>query len=115
MAKAKALSQVELLVKECAEMEQLMRKHSEFGANDSEPHWQWQNTLVRAFKGEEGVIWPEAAGAWELYTCSMPCDAPAAELTAKAKRVAEIMRQTPLFEAKSVREWLESYCWRIDF
>lgn len=102
------------LVDEITLMEDLMHKYSEFGAEDTEPDWHFQNTLRKAINGEDGVIWPINAEWWELYTASMDCSEAGKALTKQAEKIVSVIRETKMKDFKQVQNLLKEYCWRVD-
>ena len=100
---------------EIKKFEALQSKYSEYGTYDSEPDREFQRTLIRAVKGEEGEIWPNNAGDWELYTCSMNCNKAGKALSDQTEKIVGIIRELKVLELAPVTTWVRGYCWRIDF
>ena len=48
------------------EFHEIMSEYSNFGATDTEPRWQFKNSIRKALIGERSV--PSSARGWELYT-----------------------------------------------
>lgn len=107
------MAAVDELKKVVAEFEKLQDKFADFGASDTEPDGVFQVVLVRAFKGKDYL--PTTAHDWELYS-DMPGSAEVAKkLTAVALKARDLIRDTKISESGPMREYLEGYCWRVDW
>lgn len=98
---------------EIEKMHELMNKHADYGATDTEPDCMWQATLARAVNGDFDNV-PQFPEGWELFSGMAGVDAVADELTNQATDVVELIRQCPMGEMAALREHLEDFCWRVE-
>lgn len=92
------------LLEKCKGFEDLMNKHSKFGASDSEPRYHFRNALYCKIHKEENKI-PQDAGSWELSSSMKGSDLVAEELSEALKSIIESIENSPYKEVKEVISW----------
>lgn len=75
-------------------MELLQLKHSKYGAQDTEPDWEWQGVIADHFAGRDYRI-PETASEWQLFDGMKGVKAAAKEMTAQLKRCLKAIDKAP--------------------
>ena len=92
-------------------MESLMTNLSGFGASDTEPDSVWHWILADTVNGKEPNI-PSDGSGWQVFTVAMDCEDAANKLEVQAKRVVNLINETPISKLKELREFLSDHCWR---
>ena len=89
-------------------------QYRQFGAEDSEPDAVFQVLLVKAVKLKKTQV-PLDANGWELYTCSMDCEAAAVALSQAAQKCLDVLRSCMMNELWDIRAYLSDFCWRVEW
>jgi hypothetical protein len=94
--------------------EKLQEKYQKLGADDTEPDAVFQVLLVKAMKGKKPFA-PTAPDKWQLYSGKAGAKAAAEKMATAANDCIAVIEAVPIGESGEVREWLEDYCWRVDW
>jgi hypothetical protein len=92
--------------------EELCSTLRDYGARDTEPDGIFQWLIDAAAKGKKPSV-PRDGRGWDLYTQSMDCSPAADKMHDQALKVVRLIEQCPVRDVESLRERIESYCWRI--
>ena len=118
-----------------ARFNELVEKHREHGAGDTEPDWVFQELLWAAVSGEQPVA-PTDARSWNLYTHhTVPrtqtaeerdvavqnvlekitaVDAAAKELGDLSQTIIDYIEDCPIRRLATLKEHLKGVCWRVN-
>lgn len=86
------------VIEKIKEFEGVMRKHSDFGAFDSEPWYLYKHMLKKAFKLGSYKI-PATADGWQLYSMMEGSDDAARELCDEFSKLALFIKESNYAEA----------------
>lgn len=111
-SKKKEITLVDQIFAEIKKFEELCRSLSEYGARDSEPDGVFQRLIDAASKGKKPNV-PRDGRGWDLFTHSMDCSPAADQMHDQALKVVRLIEQCPVRDVESLRQRIESYCWRI--
>lgn len=84
------------------EFHRVMESRSRFGAYDTEPRWQFKNSIRKALKGKQSV--PKDARGWELFTDMPGVEAVASELTETCHFIVDDILASSISERKELIE-----------
>lgn len=95
--------------------DKLSTKHAKFGASDTEPDWQFQNSIRCALNGKNSV--PQSPNAWEIFTFDgykNGSEKAAKELTKFTQKVVDQILATPTGEIADLKREFQEHLWRVD-
>ena len=94
------------------EMGELMTKLRDYGANDTEPDYQYQNAVLNAVLGRKFVNM--TADEWELYSDTSGVDKAAKLLNVQTRKITKLILGAKVSELHEIREWVHNNLWRVD-
>jgi len=96
--------------------EQLQKKLSHYGAEDTEPDGVFQSHIAGALKGfvpKETLTGSD----WDLFTSSMDTRSAAKRLTAASRKACQTIKDAidKSDDPADIHEYIKGYCWRVSF
>jgi hypothetical protein len=79
------------------EFEAIMLKYRNFGAEDSEPRYEFRKTMTNFFKGKDFYI-PASARAWQLYSSMEGSEEAALVLNRNLNKLIHTLSEMPFSE-----------------
>lgn len=107
------MNPIEKLKERVETFKKYQRMFSKFGAEDTEPDWEFENAIRDAYQGKEAHV-PSSAYEWQLYDGMDGVDAAAIDLTNIAKQAVEALQKIPMGLKADLRKYLDSWVWRAD-
>ena len=80
-------------------VQSVMSRNSEYGADDSEPGYHLNEQIRRAVRGDE--YRPLDANQWELYTFEMKCGRAARSLNSATKKLVDKLMKAKYTDVQS--------------
>lgn len=93
------------------ELEAVMHKHSNFGAEDTEPDSHFQHCIKQVLDGESLVDIPANAESWELYTCHEGVEQASKDLIKATENIIDRINNGATF--KEIKSFKEEALWRV--